>query len=230
MFTRTLISKNIMNRLFCFLVILLGLGFFAGARSTDGYYGQRASLFEILPASPDDIIFLGNSITDGAEWSELLGNPHAKNRGISGDRVKGVFERLDPITAGKPSKIFLMIGINDVAAGDSVAAIVEGIEAIVERIKAETPRTRIYIESVLPVNDCYNRFKGHTSRWQMVAEINAGLQKLAASEGAAYVDLYSAFVDPATGKMKPEYSNDGLHLLGNGYLKWIEIIKPLVDE
>lgn len=42
------------------------------------YYYQRATLFEQLPVSADDILFVGNSITDGGEWSELFNNPHVK--------------------------------------------------------------------------------------------------------------------------------------------------------
>ncbi|MCM1067820.1 MAG: GDSL-type esterase/lipase family protein [Muribaculaceae bacterium] len=216
-----------MKRYFLLTIALAALTLSAAAqRSTEGYYGQRASLFDILPTSPDDIIFLGNSITDGAEWAELLGDPRAKNRGISGDRVKGVLERLDPIVEGKPAKIFLMIGVNDMAAGMPVDSIVDGVKKIVDTIERKSPGTKIYLESVLPVNAAFNRFDGHTSRFFMVPHINEGIRRIADDKKIPYIDLYSHFVDKATGKMKPEYTNDGLHLLGNGYIKWVEIIKP----
>ena len=73
-------------------------------------------------------------------------------------------------------------------------------------------------------------FGNHTKHWQMVKVINEGLMQLAAREGVTYVDLYSHFVDPATGKMQTEYSNDGLHLLGKGYVKWAEILKPYIRK
>ena len=79
------------------------------------FYYQRATLFEKLPIDSDDIVFLGNSITNGCEWHELFNNPNIKNRGISSDVSMGVYDRLDPIIKGKPAKIFLMIGINDIA-------------------------------------------------------------------------------------------------------------------
>ena len=47
------------------------------------YNLQRRSLFEVLPVYSSDIVFLGNSITDGCEWAELFNNRHVKNRGIS---------------------------------------------------------------------------------------------------------------------------------------------------
>ena len=81
-----------------------------------------------------------------------------------------------------------------------------------------------------PVNDCYGMFNGHTSRWQVVKQINDLLEPLAVKEGAAYIDLYSHFVEKETGKMNPVYTNDGLHLLGKGYLLWRDIVKPYVDQ
>lgn len=88
----------------------------AQGRKHTTFFDQRATLFEVLPTSKKDIIFLGNSITNGGEWAELLDNPHVKNRGISGDRADTMLDRLHVITKGKPAKIFLLIGINDLAA------------------------------------------------------------------------------------------------------------------
>ena len=65
----------------------------------------------------DRAVFLGNSITDGGEWNELLANPRVKNRGISGDRSSWMLDRLDLIVGGQPRKLFLLIVTNDLAAG-----------------------------------------------------------------------------------------------------------------
>ena len=194
-----------MKKIF-FLVVILTLSLLCRAqeRKYSTFYYQRATLFEELPVTSSDIIFLGNSITNGAEWAELFKNKHVKNRGISGDICMGVYDRLDAILKGKPAKIFLLIGINDVSRGT--------------------------LQSVLPVTDHYNMFKGHTSRWQVIPEINKGLVGLAEKEGATYIDLYSHFIDKQTGKMNTTYTNDGLHLLGKGYLKWVEIVKPYIGK
>ena len=189
-----------------------------------------ATLFEELPVTSSDIIFLGNSITNGGEWAELFDNPHVKNRGISGDVCMGVYDRLDAILKGSPAKIFLLIGINDVDRGASADTIVERIGMIVDKIRKDSPSTKIYLQSVLPVSDHYKMFNGHTSRWQVVPEINKGLVRLAADRGVKYIDLYSHFIDNTTGKMNIKYTNDGLHLLGKGYKKWVGIVKPYVDE
>jgi hypothetical protein len=96
-------------------MILLSSGLFGQNSSFGTYYDQRKSLFEKLPDTRKEIIFLGNSITDGCEWSELLADRHVKNRGISGDVTAGVLNRIREITASKPAKVFLLIGINDLA-------------------------------------------------------------------------------------------------------------------
>ena len=211
-------------------ILALASSIHAQERKYSTFYYQRATLFEELPVTSSDIIFLGNSITNGGEWAELFDNPHVKNRGISGDVCMGVYDRLDAILKGSPAKIFLLIGINDLDRGASADTIVERIGLIVDKIQKTSPDTKLYLQSVLPVSDHYNMFNGHTSRWQVIPEINNGIVRLAADRGVKYIDLYSHFVDNATGKMNIEYTNDGLHLLGKGYKKWVGIVKPYVDE
>ena len=190
------------------------------------FYYQRATLFEVLPTSKSDIIFLGNSITNGGEWAELLGNPHAKNRGISGDTTQGVLDRLSTITKGKPSKIFLLIGTNDLSRGKSVDEVAKNVEKIVERVKRESPKTKLYVQSVFPVNPKFNKFLGHMNRQKDIAALNAKIKAVAARHGVTYIDVYNSLVTPSTDVMNPKYTNDGLHLLGKGYQKWVDVLKP----
>ena len=177
-----------MKKILLMMLLLASMASNAQERKYSTFYYQRATLFEELPVTSKDIIFLGNSITNGGEWSELLNNKHVKNRGISGDICMGVYDRLDAILKGKPAKIFLLIGINDVSRGTSADTIVNRIGMI------------------------------------------EGLMYLADKENVTYIDLYSHFVDEKTGKMNIEYTNDGLHLLGKGYLKWVDIVKPYINK
>lgn len=193
------------------------------------YYDQRELLFESLPTSENDIIFLGNSITDGGEWGELFDNTNCKNRGISGDITLGVLNRLETVTKGQPAMIFLMIGTNDMDWGFSNDTIAMNVRAIVQRIKEESPRTRIVVQSILPTNDCYGLFTGHTKRWQDVALINEMLKAMAEEEGVTYLDLYRRMADDE-GKLSTDYSNDGLHLNGEGYKVWKAAVKDEIGE
>ena len=198
-------------------------------RKYSTYYYQRATLFEKLPEDSDDIFFVGNSITDGGEWGELFDNPYVKNRGISGDTTYGVYDRISTLLKGKPAQIFLMIGINNVPQGENAEVITQGVRRIVSKIKKESPDTEILIQSVLPVNPDLDMFHGHTSKWKMIPEINSSLKKMASEENLKYIDLFEKFVNDE-GKMNVKYTNDGLHLLGEGYMLWKSIVEPYIRK
>ena len=185
----------------------------------EGHQARRVSAFEAFPLVPDDVVFLGDSITEGGAWEELFPGVRTRNRGIGGDTSEGVLRRLEQVTRGKPAKVFLMIGTNDLFGGDSEAEIVSNIEEILDRLKDETPDTEVYLQSVLP------RDAGYRTR---IEAVNARLAEVAGERGAAWVDLYPGFLDPETGAIRPELSNDELHLLGPGYALWKEQIEALV--
>jgi lysophospholipase L1-like esterase len=193
------------------------------------YYHQKKSLFEMLPDSAREIVFLGDSITDGGHWAELLGNPRAVNRGISGDVTDGVIFRLNEVTRSRPDKIFLMIGINDLAQGKSVKEIVDNIQVIIKKVRKASPKTELFVQSLLPVNADFPYFPEHTSRAEDVLKVNVRLQKLARTYDVMYIDLYSSFGN-GDGKLDPEYTNDGLHLTGSGYLYWKSKLEKYIKE
>ena len=108
---------------------------------------HRASVLEQLNISSDNIVFIGNSITQGNEWCEVFNNPNILNRGISGALSSEVLENLPHFIKGNPKKIFLMIGTNENANPDVV---IPNITSIIEIIKRDSPNTEIYIQSILP--------------------------------------------------------------------------------
>ena len=110
------------------------------------YYHQRVTLFNALPKTNNDIVFIGNSITDGGEWSEMFNDLQIKNRGISGDISAGVLNRIDEVAERKPAKVFLMIGVNDLARGISADSVVKNILLIASYLRQETPSTKLFIQ------------------------------------------------------------------------------------
>jgi lysophospholipase L1-like esterase len=190
------------------------------------YYDQRKSLFEILPDTKNEIIFLGNSITDGSEWGELLQNPRAKNRGISGDTSEGVLFRLYQVTRVEPAKVFLLIGINDLSRNIAPDTVYANICKIVSIIRTKSPKTKVYVQSILPVNNTFKTFATHTIRTPQVKEVNEKLRKICPSLGATFVDLFSELKNPNDDLLNPMYTNDGLHLLGEGYKAWLRVVQP----
>ena len=191
----------------------------------DVYYARRATLFDLLPVYSSDIIMLGNSLTDGAEWNELFDNCHVKNRGIVGDIIPGFFERLEPILKGQPRKIFIMGGVNDISHGVSADSIVSAMTQVVTTIQARCPKTEIYVQSMLPFNNDVRLWKLLKGREQVVVDGNKGLESMCQRLGVTFINLYPLFVGEK-GKMKPEYTNDGLHLMGGAYLIWRDALLP----
>ena len=214
-----------MRQIIVILFLFFSIATFGQGSKFGTYYDQRKSLFEILPETKNEIIFLGNSITDGSEWSELLQNPRVKNRGISGDTSEGVLFRLYQVTRVQPAKVFLLIGINDLSKNVSTDTVYANIVKIVSMIRSKSPKTKVYVQSILPVNNTFKTFSGHTSRTPQVKDINQRLEKICPKLGATYVDLFSELKNPNDDLLNPLYTNDGLHLLGEGYKAWLRVIQ-----
>ena len=217
----------LMKKCILLLVVALSVLTALAQANQDVYYVRRVTLFDQLPVGKKDIIMLGNSLTDGAEWNELLNNRHVKNRGIVGDIIQGYYERMEPILKGQPKKIFILGGVNDVShdvSGDSIA---RAMEKLIVLIKTRSPRTKIYLQSMLPCNNEVRLWKYLKDREQVVVDGNRALEQVARRQGVTWINLYPLFVDD-NGRLRAEYTNDGLHLMGPAYLIWRDAIKPYI--
>mgnify|MGYP003559135906 FL=1 len=221
----------IMKRILVLLMAVATLSCMAQKKpvNPDVYYAGRATLFGLRPGYSSDSIMLGNSLTDGAEWNELFDNCHVKNRGIVGDIIPGFFERLEPILKGQPRKIFIMGGVNDISHGVSADSIVSAMTQVVTTIQARCPKTEIYVQSMLPFNNDVRLWKLLKGREQVVVDGNKGLESMCQRLGVTFINLYPLFVGE-NGKMKPEYTNDGLHLMGGAYLIWRDALLPYIRK
>lgn len=210
------------------LVLALALAVPAQAQRSE-LYGQRSTLFSELGVNNNTIVFFGNSLTHGCEWHELLNNPNVVNRGINGDTVDGLMERLASVTDGSPAKIFLLIGANDVSHDLTADSIATAIEVLVTEIQVKAPATKLYLQSLLPINNSFNRYRLMAGKEQTIRDINALLEPMAARHGITYINIHDAFCDE-DGNLRADLTNDGLHILGPGYIIWREILLPYVNE
>ena len=191
-------------------------------------YSQKLAQFRSYPNSSTDIIFLGNSIMDYTDWNELLQLKEARNRGISGDISFGVLQRLDEVTEGKPAKIFVLIGINDISRNIPDSVILTNYKRIIQRIKTESPKTKIYFNTLFPVNNTYPD-RNHFNKDEHILYVNSELKKMGAAEHITVIDIYPHFLD-AENRLDKKYTYDGLHPNSEGYLKWAALLKPYVTE
>lgn len=192
---------------------------------TDGFdfsASQRArlrSFYETFPVERGDVVFLGDSITQGGKWHEMFPDVAVKNRGIGGDTSQGVLDRLHTITSGKPSKVFLEIGTNDIAALVDAETIRANVGKIIERIHAESPGTEVFVESVLPRDPLLT---------PAVKRLNEHLEPETREKDATWIDVFPVFANEDSSAIREEYANDRLHLMGPGYVAWREALAPYV--
>ena len=193
---------------------------------TDHYYRRFLQFMDEPPVTSQDIVMLGNSLTEnGGDWGRRLGWKHVVNRGIIGDEVMGVYDRLHQILPGHPQKLFLLIGINDVSHGLTADSIAGLIDHTVERIRRESPQTRLYLQSLLPINESFGRYRLLTGKTDLVPQINARLRELARERQIDFIDLFPLFTEPNTSVLRKELTTDGLHLNEDGYRIWVKVLK-----
>jgi len=199
-------------------------------------YQRRVSVWhETANHFPDNgIVFIGDSHTEYFELHEYFPDFPVLNRGIYGDTTYGVKNRLDESAFMlKPSKVFLLIGANDInKTSDTNEIIVENIKDIVRQIKTVIPYTTIYVQSLYPVNrngKNSNRISIYKLNNKRLAAINFLLETFCDSESIFYIDMFSQLIDEK-GQLREEFSIEGLHLNEAGYRCVAEILRPYVEN
>lgn len=201
----------------------MGIGLAYPDSSYGPFYDQRKSIFESLPVDSSDILFAGHSLANGCEWAELFNNPRVKNRGINGEQTDGLLKRIDALTHPAPSKIFIFTGCNDLGKHAPLNTTMGNFQKIIQTIQTDCPSTKIYVLGLLP--------PGIGTSDNLATEIpkfNDELKKVVHETHADYIDLTLAFQDE-NGKFNSQYTNDGWHLMGKGYLKMKEVLQPYVN-
>ncbi len=194
------------------------------------YYYQRKSLFAELPVNSNDIVFFGNSLTNGGRWHEMFNNPNIKNRGIVGDIVQGLYDRADLILNGQPKKIFLLIGTNDISHHVGADSIAKALDKLITLIKKECPNTQLYLQSLLPYNNDFKRYKNLFGEENTVLYGNVLYEQVARKHNVPWINLFPWFADREC-KLRKELTNDGAHLKEAGYKIWRdEIAKYVAPE
>lgn len=216
-----------MTIIFLLVMLAVTLGLFtitrlAVERLERTHYQQRADLYRYSKINKGDIVFLGDSITDGGCWDELFPGLNIKNRGINADDTVGVLERLDDILCCGPSALFILIGTNDLNWWNyrHDNEILANYLEILKNCKEKSPETRVFVQSILP------RAKRYAKN---ILNLNAALEKMAKDFGYTFIDLFPHFADE-NNALKAEFTNDHLHLMSPGYIQWVKLLTPHLDN
>ena len=188
------------------------------------HYKMRIAQFEKEPVISGKIIFLGNSITEGGSWAQLIGDQSVINRGVSGDITFGVLKRLGEVIKRKPSKLFILIGINDIGKDIPDVVIADNVRKIILRVKQGSPVTQIYLQSLLPLNPGIPGFPQHYDKENHVLSTNELLREVARSTSCRFVNIFPLFLDEQQ-RLHKKFTNDGLHLNPTAYEVWVNFLK-----
>ena len=237
-----------MSRRFFVLLLVCGLTFLAAGRSwakdlkansaTDpqphvGTTERHESFNKRVAQGNADLIFIGDSITQGWEgagakdvWDKYYGKRNAVNLGIGGDRTQHVLWRLDHgnIDGIKPKLAVLMIGTNNSNGKDNTAEeIGEGIKAIVQKLRAKLPETKVLILAVFPRGEKPNLQREKNAQASQIAST------LADNKHVYFLDIGPKFLT-ADGTLTKDIMPDRLHLSAKGYEIWAASTEDKVAE
>lgn len=141
-------------------------------------------------------------------------------QGIGGDTSKGLLNRLSLTQGFTPKIIFLEIGINDLMQGVPIDTITCNYDAILERLILQHPTSRVYVESIYPISRSFEDNKQFYATRENIQEVNERIIQISKKKGCELLDTYK-ILSGEKGYLKDEYSCDGMHLTGAGYLALI---------
>ncbi|MBZ5606968.1 MAG: hypothetical protein LAP38_01815 [Acidobacteriia bacterium] len=166
------------------------------------------------------VIFLGDSITDFWRLNEYFPERDFINRGVSGQIAGQMLGRMESdVIRLQPAAIVVLAGTNDIARGIPLPIIEDNLAMIADL--ADYYKIRIILASVLPVSDYHQDSDPNYERTPArppaaIRALNDWIRRLCATRKLTYLDYYTPMLD-ASGYLKAELSDDGLHPNSAGY-------------
>lgn len=189
---------------------------------------------EVDPSYFADAAFVGDSLTQGLQLYDILDTNVIANRGINlesiynADKIRvaegytGVFDELERI---QPAKIYIQLGMNDIA-WRSEKDFTRLYGELIDKIHTDFPDAELYIQSIFPVTNWY-ALEDNGIDNEKVVTYNQHLLDLCAEKGCHYLDVHSALIDE-NGVLPDEASPDGIHLNAPYYKDWFQYLKTHV--
>lgn len=188
------------------------------------YYEQKLAYFKNVRHFKRDIVWLGDSITEQGPWAEILNSSSMVNRGIGGDNSFGILARLDEVLQSSPKKIFILAGINDIGRNLPIDIIEHNFQRMIDYIQKNSHRTKIFIQSVLPLCDSILKFNYLHGKEDEILALNKRLSILSAHKHIEFINIYDVF-SKGSKQLDCSLTNDGLHLKSEAYLIWVHYLQ-----
>ena len=187
------------------------------------------SKLESIKEQDENIVFYGDSITEGYNVKEFYDEFRVVNSGISGNTTEDLINRIDrDLYNYNPSTVIIQIGTNDIRASIKDEDIIKNLKSIIKGIRKNRKNASILIESIYPINremdvDYWKDVNTDYNN-KHITKLNKEIKELCKKEHIKYIDIYSKLLDD-NNNLKETYSKEGLHLTDLGYYKVTKIIK-----
>lgn len=179
---------------------------------------------------PANYLFLGDSITDFYDLDKYYNELPVVNSGISGNTTDDILNDMKKRAYQyNPSKVFLLIGTNDLIHNKSNEEIVEKVEKIIEGIKENRSKAEIYLQSIYPVNYKLSPYMVKSRKNDDIKEINEKLEDYCEDNDITYIDMYDLLKDKDD-NFNSKYTKDGLHPNDDGYEVITKELKKYLDK
>ena len=206
---------------FCGIVIPRKIKDEENSRLWEEYYQQKISHFqeENKILENVDVVFIGDSLTEGYDVENYYSEYNVVNRGIGGDRTYTLEDRLQVSLFDLQPKVAVML-----IGGNNLGTMFDDYENIIIKLKNNLPQSDVIILSLTALG------KSLKDKNALVQKNNKEIFALAKKYNLHYIDLFSPLYDSGTGEIVSEYTTDGAHLTEKGYDVLTGQIKPVIDE
>jgi lysophospholipase L1-like esterase len=177
-------------------------------------FRARYSMLATFPARAD-LVMLGDSLTELADWHAILPDVDVANHGIAGDTTGGLLLRLDLVRQARPRIVAIMIGVNDIRSGDPVVGVFDRYRQIVETLAM--PPACVLTQSTLFT-------AGGAAVNASIADLDRRLATFCAAGNCIFLDVNAAIAP--RGMLPTEATIDGVHLTAAAYEKWRTVLRP----
>ena len=160
-------------------------------------------------------------------WAKWFGEPKYFNFAFDGGNWQSTLAHLDAAPLGKidPKVAVILVGINNLRAGDSPESVADGIVAVEEKFRKTFPKIKILQLAIFPSGE-----KSDDPIRIRVNETNRILkERIAGKEDILFLDIGPKLLLP-DGTISPEIMPDFLHVNPKGFEIWGEEMKPVLDS
>ena len=220
--------KILLISLLAFLLVLVGAAANNITNIKLNKEGKTQQTIEKEEKKTENIVFLGDSITEIYPLEDIFGKVPIVKSGISGYRTKDILEQLRKMVYQyNPSKVILLIGTNDYLDDSTPDEVSSNIKEIVQEIHKHRKNTEIYIESIYPINKNLKKEMVANRDNDKIIETNKKIKDICKEKNLTYIDMYNELIDE-DGNFNKKYTYDGLHPNTLGYARISQVLSQYI--